>query len=389
MNTVGIVAEFDPFHNGHKYLIDKAKEHGDAVVCVVSGSFVQRAAPALLPARVRSLAALLNGADAVLRLPFVYAVSSAELFAASAVKILCGFGCNKICFGAETPDREKILKAAEFFNSEKYLQRLKKGLEKDEVFPVARQKALAEEGIDLDISHPNNILAVEYTKEVLKSFPEVDIIPVGRTVFNHNSTLTENGFASGSYIRELMRTGKVFSDFVPENVCELYSDCLRDGSFADFSKFSTAVLSKLRLGEGEKLFANLNTELHARLKNSVGNARDLDELYVLMKAKHYTHSRIRRAVLSEYFEITDDDLKINPPYIGLSGFVKRNEDKIRELVRGASLPVVTSYSEIKKLESKDADRVFELEQKSTDIYSLCLSTPEKCGLEYTQGIIKI
>ena len=108
-----------------------------------------------------------------------------------------------------------------------------------------------------------------------------------------------------------------------------------------------------------------------------------------MKAKHYTHSRIRRAVLSEYFEITDDDLKINPPYIGLPGFVKRNEDKIRELVRGASLPVITSYSEIKKLESKDADRVFELEQKSTDIYSLCLSTPEKCGLEYTQGIIKI
>ena len=392
MNAVGIVAEFDPFHNGHRYLIEYAKKYADVTVCVMSGNFVQRAVPALLPKRARAESALLGGADIVLELPFVYAVSSAEYFAANAVKILCDFGCNKICFGAENDDRERILKAAEYLLTDEYENALKENLKKNIGFATARQKAFDESGIDFDISQPNNILAVEYAKEIIKNYPDVEILPLKRNSVSHDSDQTQGEFASASLIRERFLNDESYREFVPESAFKIYSECRQTGSYADFDRFTLAVLSKLRNGYTEqdgKLNAFMTDELYARMKKHLLSSKSLLELYENMKVKHYAHSRIRRAILCEFFEITGEDIETPPAYIRVTGFRKEKENEFRLLAKSAALPVVTSASDIEKLGSPEAKRLFEIEAKSTDIYSLCLNKPKECSLEYSSPIIKI
>ena len=129
MSVIGIVCEFNPFHNGHKYLIDSVKQQGDVVVCVMSGNFVQRGEPAIFPTDIRVKAALMNGADIVLELPFVYATSSAEAFAYNAVKILDSFGCDKIAFGTENANIDDLNKIVDVLTDEKFDIELKKCLE--------------------------------------------------------------------------------------------------------------------------------------------------------------------------------------------------------------------------------------------------------------------
>lgn len=166
MSVIGIVCELNPFHNGHKYLIDSVKQNGDTVVCVMSGNFVQRGEPAIFPKESRVKSALLNGADVVLELPFVYATASAEIFAYNAVKILNSFGCDKIAFGTENATIEKLNRIVDIISNENFDYELKKHLDSGESYPTARQNALNFFADDCDISLPNNILAVEYLKAI-------------------------------------------------------------------------------------------------------------------------------------------------------------------------------------------------------------------------------
>ena len=168
MSVIGIVCEFNPFHNGHKYLIDSVKQHGDIVVCVMSGNFVQRAEPAIFPKDVRVKAALLNGADIVLELPFVYATASAEFFACNAVRILDAFGCDKLAFGTEYATIEQLNKIVDTLNNDNFNDKIKKYLQNGESYASARHLALKAYGNDFDIDMPNNILAVEYIKAIRK-----------------------------------------------------------------------------------------------------------------------------------------------------------------------------------------------------------------------------
>ena len=130
MSVIGIVCEFNPFHNGHKHLIDSVKKQGDLVVCVMSGNFVQRGEPAIFQKEIRVKAALMNGADIVLEIPFVYATASAETFAYNAVKILDSFGCDKIAFGTENANIDNLNKIVDVLTNEKFDDELKKHLEK-------------------------------------------------------------------------------------------------------------------------------------------------------------------------------------------------------------------------------------------------------------------
>ena len=168
MSVIGIVCEFNPFHNGHKYLIDSVKQQGDIVVCVMSGNFVQRAEPAIFPKDVRVKAAILNGADIVLELPFIYATASAEFFAYNAVKILDSFGCDKLAFGTENASIEQLNGIVDILNDSCFNEKIKEYLQSGESYASARQSALNSYGNDFHIDMPNNILAIEYIKAIRK-----------------------------------------------------------------------------------------------------------------------------------------------------------------------------------------------------------------------------
>lgn len=391
MSVIGIVCEFNPFHKGHKYLIDTVKKQGDTVVCVMSGNFVQRGEPALFTKESRVKAALLNGADIVLELPFVYATASAEIFAHNAVKILSDFGCEKLAFGTESADITKIHEAVEVFNNKNFDNKIKNYLEDGISYPAARQRAFDEYNIDFDISTPNNILALEYVKAIKKLNSNMLPVPVTRIGAGYNDTQSIDGIASATHIRQLIYDEENYSTYVPENTVELYTQELKKGNFVSDYKYNTASLALLRskLNEDVSCIANMAEGLENRIKSAVKDSASLEEIYDKSKTKRFTHSRIRRAVLSLTLGVTAEDIKISAPYCRLLGFNKNSADIMGTLAASSKLPFVASYSDILNLKSADVEKIFELENKAGDFYSLIMQKTVECSKEMTFTPIKM
>lgn len=391
MSVIGIVCEFNPFHKGHKYLIDSVKRDDDTVVCVMSGNFVQRGESALFSKEARVRVALLNGADIVLELPFVYATASAETFAYNAVKILNDFGCEKLAFGTENADVVSLEKAVSVFENSDFDSKIKKYLEKGVNYPTARQCAFDDYGVDFDISTPNNILAVEYVKAIKKFNSKMMPVPVTRIGAGYNEEKSVDGIASATHIRQLINNGEDFSQFVPENCIEIYNEELKKGNFLSNEKYNLVALALLRskLNEDASNIANMAEGLENRIKSAIKESTSLEEICDKAKTKRFTHSRIRRAVLSLTLGVTADDLKIPVPYCRLLGFNKSLADVMGTLAANSKLPFVATYSDILNLKSADAEKIFASENKAGDFYSLIMQKTAKCSNEMTFTPIKM
>lgn len=391
MSVIGIVCEFNPFHKGHKYLIDSVKKSGDTVVCVMSGNFVQRGEPALFPKETRVKSALMNGADIVLELPFVYATASAEIFAYNAVKILECFGCDILAFGTESASVEELNNAVEILNSNDFNDKIKKHLTDGVSYPSARQRAFDEYNVDFDISTPNNILALEYLKAIKKLNSKIKVIPVTRIGAGYNETKSVNGIASATHIRQLINNKEDFSEYVPENAINLYEEEIQKGNYISTEKYNIASLALLRsnLNDDISSIANMAEGLENRIKTAIKESTSLNEIYDKAKTKRFTHSRIRRAVLSLTFGIDEKDLKIVPPYCRLLGFNSASAEIMGNLAKNSRIPFVVSYSDILSLNSADAEKIFNIENKAGDLYSLIMQNSRKCSKEMTFSPIKM
>lgn len=390
MSVIGIVCEFNPFHNGHKYLIDSVKKQGDVVVCVMSGNFVQRCEPAIFSKEIRAKSALFNGADIVLELPFLYATSSAEAFAYNAVKIIDSFGCDKIAFGTENSTVESLNKIVDILSDEKFDNELKKHLDCGESYPSARQLALKTFNDNLDLSLPNNILAVEYIKALRKIDSKIEPVCVNRFGADYNDDYAVDNFASATHLRNLINNGLDFEKYIPENIYNLYTDCILNGNIVSHEKYNLITLALLRskLSAKSDEIANMAEGLENRIINAVKNCNNLFEIYDMAKTKRYTHSRIRRAVFCRQFDITDKDIGIEVPYCRLLGFNRSSAAVMGNLAKKCSLPFVTRYSEIEILDD-NAKNVFRFEEKSSDLYNLVLKKADVCSKEKTFSPIKI
>lgn len=391
MSVIGIVCEFNPFHKGHKYLIDSVKKSGDIVVCVMSGNFVQRGEPALFPKETRVKAALMNGVDIVLELPFVYATASAEIFAYNAVKILECFGCDKLAFGTESASVEELNNAIEILNHNDFDDKIKKHLEDGVSYPSARQRAFDEYNVDFDISTPNNILALEYVKAIKKLNSKMIPVTVTRIGAGYNDTKSVDGIASATHIRQLINNNEDFSQFVPENTIQLYKDELKKGNYVSSEKYNISSLALLRskLNDDLSLIANMAEGLENRIKTAIKESTSLNEIYDNAKTKRFTHSRIRRAVLSLTLGITSEDLRITAPYSRLLGFNVKSIEIMGALAKNSKIPFVVSYSDILNLKSADAEKIFDIENKAGDFYSLIMQNCDECSKEMTFSPIKM
>lgn len=390
MSVIGIVCEFNPFHNGHKHLIDSVKADGDIVVCVMSGNFVQRGEPAIFPKEVRVKSALMNGADIVLELPFVYATASAEIFASSAVKILNAFGCDKIAFGTENTTLYQLENAVDVLLSVDFDKKIKKHLENGISYPKARQMAYEEYNSDCDISSPNNILAIEYISAIKKNNYSITPITVIRKGADYNDNFAVDEFASATHIRNLINENKDFEKYVPDNVYEIYINALEKGEYLNAEKFNISALSILRSIDAiNPKIANMAEGLENRIASAIKISSNIDEVYDNVKTKRFTHSRIRRAVLSTIISVTNDDLQIPVPYCRLLGFNTKIANNLGDLAKKCSLPFVVNYSDIVNLNKDDALQVFGLENKSSDLYNLALQKTGNCSTEMTYSVIKM
>lgn len=390
----GIVAEFNPFHNGHKYIVDTLKANGEnTVTAVMSESFVQRGECACVSPYERTKAALLNGVDLVLSLPVPYATASAERFALGGVTVLGSMGCiDALGFGSECGDVECLTKCAKAITAEEFSPLLENRLSEGLSFPTARQKALRDMYGDAfadALSSPNDLLGVEYIKAIDKNKFPIKPIAIKRVGVSHDSNEVSVNFCSASAIRSFLKSGNEFKEFMPEESFGILNEAvLSRNAPADFTKLENAILYKLRTMSIDdfKKIPDVSEGLEYRFFEAVRNSVTLTEILEKVKTKRYTHSRLRRIVLCALLGITEEYTDIPVAYIRVLGFNEKGAEVLKQAKNTATLPIVTKSSDIKYLD-ENAKKIFELECKARDIFSLCLPVPQVCGKEMTDKLI--
>ena len=392
----GIIAEYDPFHNGHAWQLQQAKALGAQRVAVaMSCGLTQRGALPLLPESVRVQAALTCGADLVFALPAPYACSGAECFARAGVQLLAAAGCDALVFGAETPDAALLMEAARVLSGTEYRTALKARLAAGaRSFAAARQAAVEAvspgTGLAALLDKPNNNLAVEYCKAILELGASLVPIPLPRQGAGHGQALTETGgqFASASALRTLWQSGgaDAAAPYVPAEVLPLYREAFAAGQYTDLAAAQRCQLALLRSRcAGTAPFAHvrgisegLEHRLEAAVRSSTTHAELLDSLTTV----RYPRARMRRLAMDAALDYSADAFPALPPYLHLLGAQK---DAL-PLLKAAALPVSHSLARLAE-QNVPCRAVVDAQLRACDFGALCRKKPESMGSALRQKII--
>lgn len=376
MNVCGIVCEYNPFHNGHLYHISQVRKFADAVVCVMSGNYVQRGEPAIIRKHLRAKAAILGGADLVIELPTPWAAASAERFAGGAIHLMSMLsGVSHLSFGCENNDIDLLSRIVEILESDVFSEKLKSKLKTGISFAAARAETVSE--IDPNCSgildSPNNILGIEYLKALKYTGTGLVALPILRRFTEHDSHEISDEFASASAIRTLLKEqNECFDQFVPN--FGTYSEEFQKGfAPAEIKHADRAILAVLKRMKADDFlqYPDVGEGLHARIKNAVSTSVTFMEAVDKIKSKRYAHARIRRILLRCFLGITNDAYRQNAPYLRVLALndtgrsVLSNEPKLPVIVKPASANDLTGF----------AKEIFDLECRATELYSLFMPHP--------------
>ena len=392
----GIIAEYDPFHNGHAWQLQQAKALGAQRVAVaMSCGLTQRGALPLLPESVRVQAALTCGADLVFALPAPYACSGAECFARAGVQLLAAAGCDALVFGAETPDAALLMEAARVLSGAEYRTALKARLAAGaRSFAAARQAAVEavcpDTGLAALLDKPNNNLAVEYCKAILELGASLVPIPLPRQGAGHGQALTETGgqFASASALRTLWQNGgaDAAAPYVPAEVLPLYREAFAAGQYTDLAAAQHCQLALLRsrcagaapFAQVRGISEGLEHRLEAAVRSSTTHAELLDSLTTV----RYPRARMRRLAMDAALGYSADVFPALPPYLHLLGAQK---DAL-SLLKAAALPVSHSLARLAE-QNAPCRAVVDAQLRACDFGALCRKKPEPMGSALRQKII--
>lgn len=396
---VGLITEYNPFHNGHLLHINRSKEITNSKYCIVvmSGNFVQRGEPALFDKYLRTKMALLNGADIVIELPVTFSTSSAEFFALGGVDLLDKTGIvKKICFGTEKGDFKELSNVSEILaeEPENFKKILKEELKRGISFPKARENAISKLiNLDLEILKlPNNILALEYLKalKTLKS----DIIPftIKREYAHFNSKEISGNIASATAIRNAIFKNdmKSVEKCVPKNIFELINSA--QFKIPDFNDYTSILKYLLTTKNIDKLSEIL--DITEGLENRILQNTDkclITDIIDAVKSKRYTYSKIKRAILHLILDIKKEDyyfLKHNlNPYIRILGFKRDSSNLLSKLIENAKIPVITNIKKADKILDQTGMYFLKKEVCTTDLYYLNYN--KKANMEYREPLVII
>ena len=392
----GIIAEYDPFHNGHAWQLQQAKALGAQRVAVaMSCGLTQRGALPLLPESVRVQAALTCGADLVFALPAPYACSGAECFARAGVQLLAAAGCDALVFGAETPDAALLMEAARVLSGAEYRTALKARLAAGaRSFAAARQAAVEAvcpgTGLAALLDKPNNNLAVEYCKAILELGASLVPIPLPRQGAGHGQALTETGgqFASASALRTLWQSGgaDAAAPYVPAEVLPLYREAFAAGRYTDLAAAQRCQLALLRsrcagtapFAQVRGISEGLEHRLEAAVRSSTTHAELLDSLTTV----RYPRARMRRLAMDAALGYSADVFPALPPYLHLLGAQK---DAL-PLLKAAALPVSHSLARLAE-QNVPCRAVVDAQLRACDFGALCRKKSEPMGGALRQKII--
>ena len=410
--VVGIIAEYNPFHNGHSYHIQntKAQTGADFVVAVMTGNFTQRGNTSVINKWEKTKMALNGDADLVIELPTIYSISSAENFASGAVKILNELGIvDTISFGMEADDVSTLNNIANVLVNEppEYRAILEHELGKGNSFPKARENALMMYLNDIKryanvVKGSNNILAIEYLKALKKQKSSLVPFGVKREKVYYNSTKIIDEYASATGIRNLLLHNQLeeVRKVVPAKSYSILLNNLRQGTYVlDIIAYNDEIIYKLR-SMTVKQIANLpdvSEGLEYLIKDVSNKTNNLIELINGIKSKRYTQTRIQRILLYALLGITKNDMELSKkitPYIRVLGCSEKGKILLSQI--NSKAKVITS---LKKYEvsnknkrfcigkQKALNRMLEIDKLATDIYTLGYKKDSKAGLDYTKGLI--
>jgi len=396
MKIGGIIAEYNPFHNGHKYQLEQSKQLGELthIVAVMSSNYVQRGETALISKWARAEMAVKNGADLVIELPTLWSTSYAQRFALSGVSLLDALGCvDTISFGSECGDIDELIACKDALKSEAVEEKLKENLEYGLSFASARAAALrtvcGNRFFDL-LDGANNTLGIEYLNALDELNSKITPMTITRMGARHDSVMRSENFASASEIRRLMlENNSEWERYVPQSVVEIYNR-EKENLLAPctYQKLEFSILCCMRQLRVEDIAQSpdISEGIEFRIHDAALKASSLEELYNLAKTKRYSHARIRRIVLHAFLGFTASDYKGNPPYIHVLAMNDSGKEILKEAKDKAKLPIVTKASDFDELD-EFGKHVFSLEDMCTDVYSLASPVIHPCGREKTSGII--
>ena len=408
-NVLGIIAEYNPFHNGHLYQLNSSKSitNSDYSIAIISGNFTQRGDVAIVDKWTRAQMALENGIDLVIELPTVYAISSAENFASGAVKILDSLGIvNFLSFGSECNDISILSQVTDVLVDEppEYKTLLSHELDKGVSFPKARERALMMYLNDVRrfasvLSSPNNILGIEYLKALKRQKSPMQPIAIQRkdSKYNDDTIPTDSQFASATALRKLCAThhSDILQRFMPEASYNLLSSAMENGnivkSLSDFDKLIIYTLRKMTTDEIANL-PDVSEGLEFAIKSAVNQCNTVSELLSIINTKRYTQTRLQRILLYAILGITKKDMQLSKttkPYIRVLGF----NDKGRELISEISKrnKKLTMISSVKKFmdsnPNKNLKQLLEKDIWATNVYTLGYEYDSIGNLDYTHKLI--
>ena len=376
MSVFGIISEFNPFHNGHKYLFDKAREAGaEAIVAIMSGNAVQRGEVALLEKHERAKMALMSGADLVLELPFPWSASSAEAFALAGVAVASEF-CDTLIFGSECGDISLLERAADICADQAFIERYKSTLKGNAGSAKTYFDLLSTETKSSYSS--NDILGIEYIKAAKVRKSQLSFVTVKREGGAYASEEIEDGaLQSASAIRALVAKGETekLSDYMPSGAVSVLDDALLRGEITAGNRLDLAYKLFFRMKRAEELsgVAELDEGLLHRLLNAASECGE-EELLAAMRTKRYTDARLRRAMLFSVTGVSVQDVKACPAYTELLGANERGRAILSAKRKTANIPVIAKPSDIPSTD--EARRQRELSLALDSVFSLALERPQ-------------
>ena len=359
MKIIGIIAEYNPFHNGHKYQIDKIREkYEDALIIIcTSSSFTQRGDISILNKWEKTKCALNNGANIVLELPYIYSTQSSDTFAKYALKILNELKINKLCFGSEDNDIDKLYKVADTqINNKQFDTKVKEHLDNGINYPTALNNAL-KELIQIEITKPNDLLGVSYIKEILKNKYNIKPFTIKRTNDYHDIE-NNSDIVSASNIRERLLNNEDISSKVPQDVYEILKNKKIKNKYFEYLKYK--IISEQDLNK----FLDVDEGLHTRIKDQIQKSNNLEELIQNIKTKRYTYNKISRMLNHILCSLTKEENNIQElEYIRILGFDSKGKEYLSKIKKDIKTPILNKY-DTKKY------KTLEIEKRVTDIYSL-------------------
>ncbi len=418
--VLGIIAEYNPFHNGHLYHLETSKKltGADYTVAIISGNFTQRGSTSIVDKWSKTKMALENGIDLVIELPVLYSISSAENFADGAIKILNSLGIvDYLSFGAETSDISILNNIANILYSEpeEYKKLLSIELEKGLSFPKARENALLDyikntddnvpenriidfEKYSKALSSPNNILAIEYLKALKKYKSSIKPVCISRFKSEYNSSSFSKNIASATAIRELIKNKNFDSikNVIPLESYSILMDCINSGCVApDLNCFEKEIIFTLRKMSIEEIFnlPDVSEGLEFSIKKTVNSCNNINNFLDIVKSKRYTVTRLQRILLYALLGISKEDIqlskKVEKPYVRVLGFNDNGKKLVSEIAtKNPELKLITSVKKfVDSNFNKNLQIIFDKDVWATDVYSLAFENNSLANLDFKNGVI--